>query len=419
MTSALGRSFRWLWAAYAVSAYGTGLAFGAFSIIAITVLHATSTEVAALASSGLVIGALLAVPLGPWMEGRAKRPVMITMDLTRFAALLTIPVAYALGALTFPHLLIVATTTATAKIASAAASGAYLRTLIPADRLLLATSRLESTTWSATVIGPPVGAAAVSFLGPVATTTLDAVSYLLSALGISAIRTPEPPRPSKVSRRWSDLIEGWRHIFANRPLRRHFTNTLAVNALIMAAEPQVAVLMLTHLNFPAWQYTLAFALPCTAGLLGSRLAPRLASHYTPAIVLNTTGTLRALCPLGLAFTQPGLPGLVTVLLTQFALIISISIHTPTLAAYRLTHTTPTHHTRLLTAWSISSSLTIAATTLLWGYLAHHTTPRTAIALAGLLLLATPFLLPRQRTTSPMRGLEVSGQEPSKIVLSGS
>jgi hypothetical protein len=36
----LGREFRWLWAAYAVSAYGSGIGFGAFPLIAIRVLHA-------------------------------------------------------------------------------------------------------------------------------------------------------------------------------------------------------------------------------------------------------------------------------------------------------------------------------------------------------------------------------------------
>ena len=42
----------------------------------------------------------------------------------------------------------------------------------------------------------------------------------------------------------------------------------------------------------------------------------------------------------------------------------------------------------------SSNLTIAALTALWGLLASVTSPRIAIAMAGLILLATPLLLPR-------------------------
>src|SRR5579872_4924294 len=92
----LGRQFGWLWAAYAVSAYGSGIGFGAFPLIAVRVLHSGPVQVSALSASGLAVGALVAVPLGPWVEFRRKRPVMITTDLARFAALMTIPAAYAL-----------------------------------------------------------------------------------------------------------------------------------------------------------------------------------------------------------------------------------------------------------------------------------------------------------------------------------
>src|SRR5579871_2550582 len=97
----LGRPFGWLWAAYAVSSYGTGFGFGAMSIIAIRVLHAGPGQVSLLAALGLAAGALLAMPLGPWVEFRRKRPVMVTMDLVRFAAQITVPVTYVLGWLTF------------------------------------------------------------------------------------------------------------------------------------------------------------------------------------------------------------------------------------------------------------------------------------------------------------------------------
>ncbi|HEY0812559.1 MAG TPA: hypothetical protein VGE11_04710, partial [Pseudonocardia sp.] len=50
--------------------------------------------------------------------------------------------------------------------------------------------------------------------------------------------------------------------------------------------------------------------------------------------------------------------------------------------------------RVLSAWSISSNISIAGLTALWGLLATVTDPRFAIAAAGVLLLATPFLLRR-------------------------
>ena len=122
--SRLGRDFGWLWGAYAASALGTWLAFGAFPLIAIQVLHVGPVEVAALAAAGSAVGAAVAIPLGPWVEFRRKRPVMITMDLARFAALLSIPAAFALGVLTFLQLLLVSIVVAAADITFRAASGA-------------------------------------------------------------------------------------------------------------------------------------------------------------------------------------------------------------------------------------------------------------------------------------------------------
>ncbi|NKQ55358.1 MFS transporter [Amycolatopsis sp. K13G38] len=394
-TRSLGPSFRWLWAAFAVSAYGSGLGFGALSIVAIEVCGAGSAEVAALSSAGLAMGALLAVPLGPWMEFRAKRPVMITMDMVRFGALASIPLAYWLGALSFTQLLVVSVVAAAAKIAFTAASGAYLKTIVPADGLVVASSRFESTTWSATIIGPPAGGAAIGLLGPVITVVCDAVSYLLSALGILAIREPErAPSPRSVqTRRWSDLAEGWRYILGHDTLRWFFFNTVLVNALIMATEPLLSVLMLAHLGFPVWQYGLAFAVPCIGGLIGSRLARRVASRYGEGRVLRVFGVLRACWSVGLAFIQPGLAGLLIVMVTEFGLIVCMSIFNPVFAAYRLNNTGAGRQARVLASWSITSSATIAATTMVWGLLAQLTGPRAAIALAAVLLVGTSFLLP--------------------------
>lgn len=262
---ALGRRFGWLWAAFAVSSYGTGFGFGAFPLIAILVLHSGPTQVAALAAAGRAVGAVVAVPLGPWMEFRRKRPVMIAMDLIRFAALMTVPVAFAFGGLSFAQLLVVSVVVAAADIAFKAASGAYLKSLVPPEDLLVANGRFESTTWTSIVVGPPLGGAAIGMFGPVTTVIADAVSYLLSALGIRAIGGTEArsARAAAPRLRAGDLLEGWRYILGHRTLRPLFLNSIVVNGLIMASEPLIAVLMLSRLGFAPWQYGLAFAAPAS------------------------------------------------------------------------------------------------------------------------------------------------------------
>ncbi|MEU9831790.1 MFS transporter [Streptosporangium sp. NPDC048047] len=398
----LGRRFGWLWGAYGTSALGTWLAFGAFPLIAVQVLHAGPAEVAALSSLGAAAGAAVAVPLGPWVEFRRKRPVLIGMDLLRFATLLTIPAAFAFGVLSFVQLLLVSVVTVAADITFRAASGAYLKTLLPSGDLLVANARFEATSWTTTIIGPPLGGAAIGLLGPVATVTADAVSYLLSALGIRAIGAHEPPpeRREATRMRAGDLLDGWRYILADPVLRPLFLNIALFNGLVMAIDALLAVLMLGELGFAPWQYGLAFAAPAIGGLLGSRLARPLVSRFGQRPVLAVTGTLRALWPVGLAFTGPGTGGLLLVMGVELGLILCCGVFNPVCAAYRLERTATGRVTRVLSAWTVTTRASTALLTAVWGVLGGLLGPRTAIGLAGVLLLATPLLLPRRAATLP-------------------
>jgi MFS family permease len=389
----VGRRFRRLWAAYAISTFGTWLGFNAFGVIAILVLDAGPAEVSVLAAAGLAAGAIVAVPLGPWVEFRRKRPVMIGTDLVRFAALLTVPAAFALGVLTFGQLLVVSVVTAAADITFKAASGAYLKSLVPPADLLVANGRFEATAWTATALGPPLGGAAIGLFGPVTTVAADAVSYLLSALGITAIGGGEPEPARTAAPRARELLDGWRFILAHPVLRRLFANTILVNGLIMASAPLVAVLMLGDLGFAPWQYGLAFAAPCVGGLVGSRLARRLVARFGQHRIIRIAGTLRACWPVGLAFIHPGTGGLVLVIVVELGLITCAGVYNPVLATYRLEQLPPDRVARTLSAWAVTSSTTIAAMTALWGLLASLTSSRIAIAVAGVLLLVTPVLLP--------------------------
>jgi MFS family permease len=406
---ALGREFRWLWTAYVVSTYGTWLGFGAFPLIVITVLHGGSAEVAALTATARVVGALLAIPLGPWIEFRRKRPVMIAMDLTRFVVLLTVPLAYALGWLTFAQLLVVAVIDGAADIAFNAASGAYVKSVVRKEDLLTANARFESTNWSSVVLGPPIGGLLIGIFGPVTTVVADAVSFLLSACGVRAIGAgePKPQRASAQKMKAGDLFEGWRYILGSDSLRPLFFNRIFVNGLIMATEPLLAVLMLGRFGFPAWQYGLAFAVPSIGGLVGSRLARPIAARIGQRRVLLVFGVLRAVWMIGLVAMRPGVPGLVIIMAAELGIIVCSAVFSPVLATYLLEQTPSERTSRVLAAWSIGSSVTIAVMTALWGVLAEFTGSLTAIGIAGLGLLATPLLLPWHRRV--VRAEDLVGQ----------
>jgi MFS family permease len=384
-----------MWRAFAVSTLGTWLAFDAFPIVAVLALHVGPVGVSVLAAAGVGVGAVVAIPLGVWVERRRKRRVMIGMDCVRFLALASVPAAYALGWLRFGQLLAVAVVMGAADICSRAASGACLKSLVPREQLLAANARFESTSWTATMLGPPLGGVLIAIFGPVTTVIADAVSYLLSALGLGAIAGQEsrPVRVGSGRARRAELLEGWRYLLAHRALRGLLANTALVNALIMAPAPLLAVLMLGRLQIAVWQYGLAFAAPCLGGLVGARLARRLTTRYGMHPVLRRAGTLRACWSIGLAFIPGGWAGVALVAVIQLGLVTCCAVFNPVCATYRLEHIPTDRLARTLGAWTITTKLTVASFTALFGVLAGVAGVRVAIALAGLVLLATPLLLP--------------------------
>ncbi|KPM56138.1 major facilitator transporter [Frankia sp. R43] len=449
MRTRLGAGFGWLWAAYAVSTYGTWIAFGAFPLLAVRVLHSPAFAVSLLGAASLVVAAGVGIPLGPWVERRNKRPVLIALDLVRFLAMASVPAAYLFDLLSYGQLLAVSVISATAGIAFTAASGAYLKHLIGPEHLLVANGRFEGTSWLATAAGPPLGGALIGLLGPVITVAADAVSYLLSALGILRIRggdvaaqhtpasrapAPRTPVPSTApgrtaaaheaatSARALGMLSGWRFIFRDRALRRLFLNAMTVNGLIMATSPLLTVLLLDEYHLPAWQYGLAFGLPALGGLAGARCCARLVTRYGQYRVLMVSGWLRSVFPLGLALTRPGVAGLLIVIIIEALLIICMGVFNPISATERLRRAPADHTAQILSAWSISSKVAQASLMAIWGGLATFTTPLTAITAAGVLLLGTPLCLPRRthlpdpvvgapadggRVTSPDAGKAVS------------
>ncbi|MDP9845003.1 MFS transporter [Streptosporangium lutulentum] len=393
----LGSDFGWLWSAYAVSTYGTWIAFGAFPLIAVQVLHSSAFAVSLLEAAGLAVAAIIAFPLGPWVERRPKRPVMIAMDLVRFLAMASVPFAYFLGLLSYGQLLVVSVISGTASIAFTAASGAYLKHLVRGDHLLTANGRFEGTSWVATAAGPPLGGALIGLLGPVVTLVADALSYLLSAFGVLRIRGGDvaTPRDPATRLRGADLLRGWRFILHDRVLRRLFFNGILVSGLIMATVPLLAVLLLGEYHFSALEYGLAFGVPALGGFVGARLSARLVKRYGRHRVMAVSGWLRSIFPLGLAFVHPGVTGLLTVIVVEGLLITCMGVFNPIYATERLQRTPADHAAQVLSAWGASSKLVQAALMTIWGVLATLTSPLAAITVSGVLLLATPLLLPKR------------------------
>lgn len=391
----LAPDFYRLWGSFTVGRIGSALGAGALPLIAILVVGASDLQVSLMAAISGIAGAAIALPMGPFIEFRRKRAVMVHADLVSFAALASVPPAVWFGVLTYTQLCVVAAVQTVCGIVFNAANGAHLKALVPASQRVRANSRFETTFWTASIVGAPVGGVLISTFGTTITLTIDAAGYLLSALGIRGLTTPEPaPTSERPERHWfTEIRSGWSYIFDQPILRRLFWNAMIFGGALLLTTPLTALLMLRELGFSPWQYGLALGLPCLGGLLGSLCAPKLAARFTARVVLLGFGTLRT-CWLGLfLLAGPDMSGLVIIMAADTLLLFCAGVFNPVFAAYRMNHTADDHMARVGTAWSISAKSFQPAFIALGGVIAAVAGTRIAIGFAAVALLASSALLP--------------------------
>ena len=130
------QAFIRVWSAATISVFGSLITRIALPLVAILVLGSGAIEVALL--RGLDLGATLVFGLvaGAWVDRLRRRPVLIWADLGRAALLGSVPVAFALGVLSFPQLLVVSGLAAILTTFFDAADNAYLPTVVDRDGLV-------------------------------------------------------------------------------------------------------------------------------------------------------------------------------------------------------------------------------------------------------------------------------------------
>ncbi|MEU4238660.1 MFS transporter [Actinoplanes sp. NPDC026619] len=385
--------FRRRWAAFAASEVGSAVGYSALPIVAVLVLGVSDFQVSLLTVLAGIVSAVVALPLGPWIEHHRKLPVMVASDLLRFAAVVSVPVAALFGVLTYWHLCVVAVLQMAARLAFDSAGVAQLRTLVPEPHRAEANGKFETTLWTANAAGPPIGGVLISWLGATVAMALDAVSFLISALTLRGLRNPEPIAPRTAEHHWlRDLTAGWRYIFRHRGLTALFWNSMIFGGCLMALTPLLTVFVLRDLGFSAWQFGLITGVSSVAGIVGSLVVKPLRRRLGEHRVLLFAGVGRNLWLFLVPFAPASTVGLVMLTAADFLLVLFAGMFSPTFATYRMNATDDEHMSRVVMAWSITNKIVQPACIAAAGLLAAATSAKTAlIVLAAVLLTGIGFL----------------------------
>jgi MFS family permease len=250
----------------------------ALPLLAVSNLRASAFEVAALIATGFAPFLVFGLYAGVVADRRARRPLLVVADVGRAAALVTVPVAHALGVLTMAQLFVVAFVTGTLATFFDVAYQSYLPSLVPRQALLAANTKLEATRSASFVAGPAVAAWLFHLLSLPAAVLADVGSYLVSVLCLALIRTRESGLPRPFAHEpLREVREGVRYVVTHPHLRALAACAGMYNFFNRVVSSIFFVYAVRRLGLSSGEVASVFAIANVGAVLGAALAPSVAA----------------------------------------------------------------------------------------------------------------------------------------------
>ena len=289
--------FTRLWAGQTVSLIGTQVTQFTMPLVAVLTLRATVFEVGVLNSLRFVPVLLLSVFAGVWLDRRKRRPVLIVCALGNAVLIGLVPVAAATGQLSIGLLYAVNGLVGTLNMIFDVGALSYVPFLVEREKLSEANARLQASSAVAGISGPGLAGLLVGLITAPVTLTVDAVSYLASAIGLISVirREPDPqPAPPGFSVRAS-IAEGFRTVFGSRLLRSLITQSTALNLFFGSFITIFVVYAVRTVHLSTLELGLVIGASAAGGLAGALLATRArkALGYGKAMAVTTIGVSAA------------------------------------------------------------------------------------------------------------------------------
>ncbi len=283
------REFVFFWCARTISVTG-----GSMSALALPVIVFQRT------GSATLTGLLSALEFLPYMmvglvagalaDRSDPRRLMVAAELANVLLMGSIPVAHLLGVLGVGQVLLVATLSSTALVWFDAAQFAGIPALVSRDRIVPAMSALGAGTSAGEVGGPALAGLLIAGVGTSAAVSVDAMSYLVSALliltvrrqlsGSRAVSDVTVGSRTVLRRLKADVVEGLQFIWRSAPMRSTTLITASVSVTGEAVSALIVVYAVRVLGLKPVSGLIGVLLTAGAfgGILSALALPRLVQH---------------------------------------------------------------------------------------------------------------------------------------------
>ena len=321
VSTAVRRDVRILMAAQSASTFGSFITRAALPLLAIIGLGISAEEAAIIAGVDLIAATLASQIAGVWIDRLPRRPVMIAADLLRALLLASIPLAaFMTGGVSLLHLILVSAASGACSTAFDIAERSYLAGLVPTPDLRSVLAKVLGIRGAAEFFGFGAAGLLVGSIGGPAAIGVDALTYVASALLLTALRVREP-RLSKATTRQSFLVEaeeGLRRTWAIPILRPLIASSAAIGIYfgLFRSAYMIYVVRTLGLSPEVVGFIIASGgiASFAGGLLTERISLALGTGRAISVSLVIVGIGLALVPLA-----PGasLAGIVLLVAHQF------------------------------------------------------------------------------------------------------
>jgi MFS family permease len=306
-----------LWGGQAVSEIGSRITREGLPLTAVLVLGATPLAMSYFSAIQFSALLLVGIPAGIYMDRMLRRPVMIASDLARAALLLTVPWAASRHSLTMTHLYAVVALSGILTVFFDVAYQSYLPSLVARDHVLEGNSKLGMSAATAEIAGPGITGVLVQLLTAPIAILFDALSFVVSAVSIAAIRKPEPrPRPQAHESLGAEAVAGFRFIRAHPVLRPLAYWAASAYFFMSWVAPLYILYAIRVLHMGPAALGLAIAFGGAGQFLGAALSPRAIRKFGLGATFLVCAVAVGLAILIVAVAQPPLAFALTALIVQ-------------------------------------------------------------------------------------------------------
>lgn len=328
---------RSLLVAAGLGATSSGILNVANDLVAVLALNAGPQQIGLLNAVESLAFLVFSVPAGWWLDRVDRRRALLWTQALATLALLSVPIAWLMGLLTFPHLVIASFFVGTAGMVWGLGLGALLPSVAGRDRAGAAFARKAAVETSASLVAPGLtGLLLMVLAAPIAlffSAFLEALAGLVlwrggvgaarkgaDGEGLAPGQAPDAAGPSNAATPPSGeaaeqplgfaagVAEGFRFVVGSRPILLSTINSAVLNASLAMSAAVSIVYVVRQLGFSPALVGLQGVVIGFSGLMGSILAAKLLDRFNglkvAAVGITVAAAGSVLFPL--ASLHPGL-----------------------------------------------------------------------------------------------------------------